>query len=68
MSWTSSDDLVIKQYPANAGYSGELGSILWSVISTGQGNDNALQPSWLENSVERKAWQTIVLRVTKSWT
>ena len=68
MSWTSSNGLVIKQYPANAGSSGEAGLILRSLISPGEGNGNALQPSCLENSMDREAWQTIVLRVTKSWT
>ena len=31
-------------------------------------NDNPLQHSCLENSMDREAWQTTVHRVTKNWT
>ena len=34
----------------------------------GEGNGNPPQYSWLENSMDRKAWWTAVHRVTKSWT
>ena len=36
--------------------------------SPGVGNDNPLQYSCLENSMDRGAWQAIVNRVMKSWT
>ena len=35
--------------------------------SSGEGNDNLLQYSYLENLVDRGAWQTIVHGVAKSW-
>ena len=35
--------------------------------SPGEGNDNLLQYSYLENLVDRGAWQTIVHGVAKSW-
>ena len=34
----------------------------------GEGNGNPLQHSWLENHMDRGAWQTTVHGVTKSWT
>ena len=45
-----------------------LGSILGSARSSGEGNDNPLQHSCLENSMAREAWQAIVHGVTQSWT
>ena len=36
--------------------------------SPGEGNDNPLHYSCLENSMDKGAWQAIVHRVTKSWT
>ena len=33
-----------------------------------EGNGNSLQYSYLENPRDRRAWQTTVHRVTKSWT
>ena len=36
--------------------------------SPGEGNDNPLQYSCLENSVDRGAWWATVLGVMKSWT
>ena len=47
---------------------GDPGSIPVLGRSLGDGNGNSLQYSCLENSMDREAWQTIVLRVTKSWT
>ena len=34
----------------------------------GEGNGNPLQYSYLENSMDRGAWQATVHGVTKSWT
>ena len=36
--------------------------------SPGGRNGNPLQYSWLENPMDRGAWQAMVHRVTKSWT
>ena len=47
---------------------GDLGSIPGSGRSTGEGNDNPLQYSCLENSMDRGAWRATVHRVAKSWT
>ena len=37
-------------------------------LSPGEGNGYPLQYSYLENSMDRGAWQAIVHGVTKSWT
>jgi len=52
----------------SACYAGDLGSIPGSGRSPGEGNDNPLQYSYLENSMDRGAWQAIVHRVSKSRT
>ena len=44
------------------------GSIPGSGRSPGRGNGNPLQYSYLNNSMDRGAWQTIVRGLTKSWT
>ena len=36
--------------------------------SSGEGNGNPLQYSWLENSMVRGVWRAIVNGVVKSWT
>ena len=47
---------------------GDLGSIPGSGRSPGEGNDNPLQFSCLENSVDKGVWWATVHRVTKSHT
>ena len=47
---------------------GDLGSMPGLGRSPGEGNGNPLQYSYLENSVDRGAWQAVVHRVTKSQT
>ena len=47
---------------------GDLGSILGSGRSPGEGNDNPLQYSCLENPMDRGAWGATVHGVTKSQT
>ena len=47
---------VAKNLPANAGVVGEVGSTSGSGRSSGGGNDNPLQCSCLENSMDRGAW------------
>ena len=57
---------VVKNPPANAGDSGDAGSVLGSGRSLGGGNSNLFQYSSLENSMDRGAWQAVVHGVTKS--
>ena len=47
---------------------GDLGSIPGSGRSTGEGNGNPLQYSYLENPMDGGAWWATVHRVAKSWT
>ena len=47
---------------------GDLGSSPGLGRSPEEGNDNPLQYSCLENSMDRGAWQSIVHKVAKSWT
>ena len=54
---------MVKNLPANAG--GE-GSIPRSGRSPGGGNGNPLQYSFLENSMDRGAWQATVHGLAKS--
>ena len=56
---------VVKNPCANAGNSG---SISGSGRSPGEGNDNLLQYSCLENSMNRGVWQITIHRVPKSQT
>ena len=58
--------LVVKNLPANAEVTREVGSISGLGRSPGGGNGNPLQYSCLENS--RGAWQAAVHGVIKSWT
>ena len=57
--------LVEKKGPANAG---DAGLIPGSRRSPGEGNGDPLQYSWLENSMDRRAWQATVHGVKMSWT
>ena len=54
--------------PANAGDSGEKGSILGLGRSPGEGNHNPLQYSCQKNPMDRGVWQATVHGVTKSQT
>ena len=49
----------------NACNAGDLGSIPGLGRSSGEGNGNPLQYSFLENSMDRGAWWAIVHRVAK---
>ena len=53
-----------KESACNAG---EPDSIPRSGRSLGEGNDNPLHYSCLENSMDRGAWWAMIHRVTKSW-
>ena len=57
---------VVKNLPANAGDTGDNGSIPGSERSLGGGNGYSLQYSCLENPMDRGAWQTKVHGVAKS--
>ena len=57
-----SDD---KESSCNAG---DLGSIPGLRRSCGGGNGYPLQYSYMENSMDREAWQATVHGVTKRWT
>ena len=59
---------VVKNPPANARDSRDVGSVSASGRSSGGGNGNPLQYSCLENPLDNGAWQAIVHRVAKSWT
>ena len=58
----------VKNLPANAGDTGDMGSIAESGRSSGGGNGNPLQDSCLENSMDRGAWWVTVHGVAKSGT
>ena len=60
--------LVVKNPPANAGDTGDAGSIPGLGRSLGEGNGNPLQYSCLENPMDRGAWQVTVHRVAKGQT
>ena len=59
---------MVKNLPANAGDSGDAGSIPGSGRSPGGGNGNPLHYSCLGNPKDRGAWWATVHRVTKGWT
>ena len=56
---------MVKNLPANAG---DMGSVPGSGRSPGGGNGNPLQYSYLENPMDRGAWQATVHRVPKNQT
>ena len=59
---------MVKNLSANAGDTGDMGSIPGSGRSLGERNGYPLQYSYLDNPMDRGAWQATVHRVTKSWT
>jgi len=59
---------VVKNPPANAGDTGDETSVPGSRRSLGRRNGNPLQYSYLENPMDRGAWQATVQRVAKSRT
>ena len=60
--------LVIKNLPANAGDTGDGGSIPGSERSPGIESGNPLQYSCLENLMDRGAWQATVPGATRNQT
>ena len=63
---TSQVALLVKDPPANAGGSGNLGSIPGSERSPGGGNGNLFQYCCLKNSMDRGVWWVTVHGVTQS--
>ena len=59
---------MVKNLPANAGGTGDVGLIPGSGRSPGEGNGNLLQNSCLENPMDRGAWRTTVYGAAKSKT
>ena len=59
---------MVKNPPVNAGDIRDTGSIPGLGRSPGEGNDNPLQYSCLENPMDRGAWRATVHGVSKSWT
>ena len=59
---------VVKNPPANAGDSRDVGSIPESGRSLGEGHGNPPQYSYLENPMDRGACQAVVHGVAKSQT
>ena len=68
MSFLHLDFPVVKNPPANAGDTGDVGSIPGLERSPGGGHGNPLQYSCLESSMDRADWQATVHAVAKSWT
>ena len=64
--WASQVMLVVKNLPANAGDTRNMGSISGSGRSPGEGNSSPLQYSCLENPMDGGAWQSIVCGVAES--
>ena len=50
------DGSVVKKLAVNAGDIGDMGSIPGSGRSSGEGNGNPLQYSWLENPMDGGVW------------
>ena len=57
---------MVKNPPANAGDSRDVGSIPGSGRSPGRGHGNPLQDSCLENPMDRGAWRAPVHGVAES--
>ena len=59
---------VVKNPPASAGDTRDVGLIPGLGRSPGEGNGNPLQYSFLENSMDRGVWRATIHRVAKSQT
>ena len=59
-------DVVVKNPPVNAGDIRDMDLIPESGRSPGEGHGNPLQYSFLENPMDRGAWQTTVHRLANS--
>ena len=65
-AWDFPGGSVVKNPPANAGDTGDMGWILGLGRYLGGGNGNPVQCSCLQNPLDRGAWWTTAH--TKSWT
>ena len=52
---------MVKNQPANAGDTGDVGSIPESGRSPGEGNNNPLQDSCLENPMDTGGWWALII-------
>ena len=59
---------VVKNPPASAGDTEDLGSVPGSGSAPGEGNGNPFHYSCLENPMDKGTWQTVIHRVTQSQT
>ena len=59
---------MVKNVPANAGDTGDMGLITGLGRSPGGGNGNPLQYSCWDNHMDRETWQATVHGVSKSQT
>ena len=59
--------LVVKNPPASVGDLRDMGSLLESGRSPGEGYGNPLQYCSLENSMDRGAWRATGHGVAKNW-
>ena len=66
LCWASQAALMVENLPANSGVREDTSLIPGSGRSPGGGHGNPLQYSCLENPTDRRAWQPMVHRVTKS--
>ena len=62
-TWASQGALVVKNPPANAGDTRDVGSIPGTGRSPGGGHGNPLQYSSLENPMDKGAWRAAGHRV-----
>ena len=60
LHWASQVVLAVKDLPTNAGHITSVGSIPGSRRSLGGGHGNSLLYSWLENPMDREAYQAIL--------
>ena len=60
------DYTVVKNLPASAGDTRDVGSIHGLGRSPGAGNGNPLQYSSLENSMDREGWRATIHGATES--
>ena len=59
---------MIKNLPANAGDTSDVGSIPGLGRASGGENGSPFQYSCLENSIDREDWWATAHGITKSWT
>ena len=59
---------VVRNLPANAGTTGDAGSVPGSGRSPGEGHGNPLQYSCLKKPMDRGAWRATVPGIAKSQT